>query len=285
MLAVVIAERRDPEGTCQKRKFTTTDSGLRALREWLQEQGVREVAMESTAQYWKPVWLELEGHWVLRLAQARSTAGPRGRKRDFADALRIGKRLLAGDLTLSYVPEAEQRRWRLLARTRRQLLEDRVRMRNQVECLLEESRIKLSSFGSDLLGVTSRRILQALAKGVPDGGALAKEAAEYLHASEEQLRDALARSGEMHPTHRQLLQMFLERIESLDQHLAMLERELGLARSAHQEAVERLCAIPGVNVMAAEQAIAEVGPEAKAFPSPEQRASWIGVCPGREESA
>lgn len=135
---------------------------------WLQQQQVREVAMESTAQYWKPVWIALEPHFRLHLAQARSNKAPKGRKSDFKDAVRIVKLLLADDLTLSYVPDAEQRRWRLLTRSRQQLTRDRVRLQNQIEGLLEEGQIKLSSVVSDLLGVSGYRLLRTLAKGESD---------------------------------------------------------------------------------------------------------------------
>lgn len=283
MLAVVVAERRDPEGTRQQRKFLTIASGLEQLRQWLEQQQVREVAMESTAQYWRPVWLELEGRMKLHLAQPRSTAARQGRKSDFRDAFRILRRLVADDLTVSYVPGPEQRQWRSLSRTRTQLVEDRTRIRNQVECIWEECRIKLSSFVSDLLGVTSRRVLHALAEGKQTAAELATMAAQYLEASEEQLRDAL--SGKMSATHCGLLKMHLNRIEALDREIVTLEKELGNVLSPHQAAVERLCTLPGVNVVAAEQILPEVGLRAEAFAGPEKLASWVGFCPGREESA
>jgi len=109
---------------------------------------------------WKPVWVALEGQWRLHLAQARPNCGPRGRKTDFRDAKRIVSRLLSGDLILSYVPEPEQRGWRTLTWARYQLRQDRVRLQNQLESLLEEVQIKLSSMLSDLLGKSGRRILQ-----------------------------------------------------------------------------------------------------------------------------
>lgn len=283
MLAVVVADRNDPERTRIERKFGTTTKSLRELREWLRAWQVEEVAMESTAQYWKTVWLEREGAFRLHLAQARSTAAPKGRKSDFADALRIVKRLLSQDLTLSYVPDGEQRCWRILARTRTQLIEDRVRIQSQIECLLEEGRIKLSSVVSDLLGATSRIILRALAQGAEDIGELAGRAAQYVRASEEQLVEAL--SGQLQSMHRELPGMHPDRIESLDRDIEKLEKQLSGALSEHQEAVKRLCEVPGISVVAAQHIVAEVGPEAEAFASAGKLASWIGVCPGREESA
>src|SRR5665213_604455 len=100
--------------------------------------------MESTAQYWRPVGLALEGRFRLHLAQPRSTLAPRGRKSDFADATRIVRRLLAEDLTLSYVPDREQRQWRAMTRLPVRMSTQQVRLRNQMEGLLEEGRIKLS---------------------------------------------------------------------------------------------------------------------------------------------
>ncbi len=145
MLAVVVANARDLELQFECRGFGTTRSELYALSAWLKEHAVQEVAMESTAQYWRPVWLALEGQCCLHLAQARSNRGARGRKGDFRDAKRIVSRLLSGDLILSYVPEAEQRCWRMLTRTKYQLTRDRVRLQSQLEGLLEECQIKLSS--------------------------------------------------------------------------------------------------------------------------------------------
>ena len=109
---------------------------------WLKERGVMEVVMESTSQYWKPVWLDLEPHFPkLHLAQAQSNRAPKGRKNDFGDSKRLGRRLLAGELMLSFVPEPEQRAWRTLTRSKQQLVQSRVQLQDQLEALLEEMRI------------------------------------------------------------------------------------------------------------------------------------------------
>jgi len=163
MLAVVISDvAQQGEFVFQRRKFGTAASELLQLSAWLAEQGVREAIMESTAQYWRPVWQQLEGQCELHLAQAQSNRAPRGRKRDFADAERLVRRHLAGELVLSFVPNPEQRLWRTMTRSKYQLTRDRVRLQNQIESLLEDARIKLSSMVSDLLGVSSRRMLHAL---------------------------------------------------------------------------------------------------------------------------
>jgi transposase len=175
MLAVVVTDAgREGEFQFERRKFATGASELDRLTGWLAEQGVREVVMESTAQYWRPVWQQLEGQFGLHLAQAHSNRGPRGRKQDFRDAERLLRRHVAGELIVSLAPDQEQWLWRTMTRSKYQLRRDRVRIHNQVEALLEEARIKLSSFVSDLLGVSSRRMLKALAEGETDAAALAR---------------------------------------------------------------------------------------------------------------
>ena len=177
--------------------FGSNPTELGSLAAWLLEQEVEEVVMESTAQYWKPVWEALERYWKplrekregakrrsgkLHLAQAESNRGRRGRKRDFADAERLVKRLVARELILSFVPDPEQRLWRTVTRRRYQLTRDKVRLQNQLESLLEEAHIKLSSLVSDLLGASARRMLKALAEGETNAAALAALADERLRA-------------------------------------------------------------------------------------------------------
>lgn len=285
MLAVVVARLAGDELQFERRKFGATAQHLRLLREWLAEQQVQEVVMESTAQYWKPVWRELEAHHRLHLAQAQSNRAPRGRKRDFVDAERLVRRFIAGELILSFVPDAEQRLWRTLTHSKLQLTRERVRLAHQLEALLEDARIKLSSFVSDLLGVSSRRMLHALAAGATDPAKLAALADPGLRATQEQLCDALAESATMGPLHRQIVKQFMERLELLERHLEELENSIAQALQAHQQAVVRVAEVPGLGPDSAQQIVAEVGPHAATFPSAAHLASWVGVCPGRQESA
>jgi transposase len=280
-------EVSDPAGEALEfecRRFGAGAEERRRLGAWLQECNVREVVMESTAQYWKPVWLDLEPYVPeLHLAQAHSNRAPRGRKHDFGDAKRLARRLLAGELILSFVPEPEQRAWRMMTRGKHQLVRDRVRLQNQVEALLEEARIKLSGVISELFGMSGRRILQALAAGETDAARLAELGDSRLQCSREQLTDAL--SGQLQPVHRQLLRLHLTRLALLDQQILELDQMAAAALNKHEEAVIRLAETPGFGVDSAQQIIAEVGADAESFPSAAQFTSWAGVCPGREESA
>ncbi len=301
MLAVVVADVTvEGEYQFERRQVGTAPSEIRRLAEWLVSEEVEEVVMESTAQYWRPVWSALEGIWVskcrtregagpmsgkLHLAQAQSNRGASGRKKDFPDAERLVKRLVAQELTLSFVPDAEQRLWRTVMRRKYQLTRNRVQFQNRLECLLEEAQIKLSSLVSDLLGASARRMLKALADGETDPKALAGLGSQRLHASPEQLSDALGACTDIHPVYRRLLKMALTELQLLEEQINKLDQELANLLSAHQQAIERLAAVPGLGVDSAQQIIAELGPTAATFPSAKQLASWVGVCPGEEESA
>ena len=191
---LMVVVRDAPADEPERRRFATMPSDLRRFATWLREREVKEAVMESTAQYWRSVWLELEPYMRLQLAQAFSNPAPRGRKHDFKDAERMVRRLIADELILSFVPNGEQRSWRNMTRMKTQLTRDRVRLQSQMECLLEEMRIKLSSVVSDLLGVSGLRILWALARGESDPKKLAALGEERLRCSEEQLIDALTGS-------------------------------------------------------------------------------------------
>jgi transposase len=286
MLAVVITDiGAEGELAFERRKFGTTPEQLRLMTEWMAGNDIQSAVMESTAQYWKPVWLALEGKCELHLAQAYSNRAPKGRKRDFQDAERLVRRLVAGELVLSFVPDREQRLWRTLTHAKHQLTREKIRALNQLEAFLEDARIKLSSFVSALKGVSSRRILKALSQGETDAGKLAWLADPGLKATEEQLRDALSEAATLDPCYRAVLDVFLTRIDSAEQHIEKLEKLIAERLRQHNDAVVRLAEIPGLGADSAWQIVAEVGPEAATFNSPDQLASWIGVCPGREESA
>lgn len=256
--------------------------------------------MESTAQYWKPVWEALERYWkpvcqkregasqtsgTLHLAQALSNRGRRGRKTDFRDAERLVKRLRSQELILSFVPDPEQQLWRTLTRTRCQRSQDKVRLQGQLEALLEEAHIKLSSFVSDLLGASARRMLKAIAEGETDPSALTSLGDKRLRATPAQLRDALGACAELNPVYRRLIKLTLERLQFVEQQMEQLDQETATLLLQHNDAVARLAVVPGLGVDSAQQIIAEVGAKAATFSSAEKLSSWVGACPGEEESA
>ena len=301
MLAVVVADvEGEGEYQFERRKFGAAPSELRVLAQWLVQQEVEEVVMESTAQYWRPVWGTLEQYWkparqqregahqmsgTLHLCQAKSNHGPHGRKNDFLDAERMVKRLVAQELVLSFVPDEEQRLLRTVTRRKHQLTRAKIGFKNQLESLLEQAHIKLSSLVSDLLGVSARRMLKALAEGESDPAALAAMADRGLRATPDQLRDALGASAQLNGVFRRLLKLSLEELQVIEMHIEQLDREaMGLLKG-HEDVVQRVAEVPGFGPDSAVQMIAEVGLEAAHFQTEKNLSSWVGVCPGNEESA
>ena len=302
MLAVVMADVAvDGEYDFARRRVGTSPVELRELAEWLVAEQVEEVVMESTAQYWRPVWDALERDWAaaprgregasvmagtLHLAQAQSNRGASGRKKDFPDAERLVRRLVAQELTLSFVPDGEQRLWRAVMRRKYQVTRNRVQVQNRLECLLEEAHLKLSSLVSDLLGRSARRMLQVIAEGETDPAKVTALADYRLRATPEQLARCARR-----------LRRSPSRLSTPHRHGAggcarhrradrcRWIQEMAHLLGPHQAAVQRLAAVPGLGVDSAQQIIAEVGPTAATFPSPKHLASWVGACPGDEESA
>ena len=300
-LAVVVADVEvEEEYHFERRWYSSNPEHLQLLSHWLVEQKVEEVVMESTAQYWKPPWSALERYWkrssqnregagkmsgTLHLAQALSNRGRRGRKKDFRDAERLVKRLVSQELTLSFVPDGEQRLWRTLMRTRYQRTRDKVRLQNQLEALLEEAHIKLSSLVSDLLGASARRMLKALADGETDPAALATLGDKRLRATPAELQDALGACTELNPVYRRLVGLALDDLQLIEQQIGQLDQEMASLLREHQDAVQRLAEVPGLGVDSAQQIIAEVGAKAATFPSAKNLVSWVGACPGEDESA
>ena len=301
MLAVAVADVTvEGDFHFERLKVGTSPIQLRALADWLVEREVEEVVMESTAQYWRPVWEALERYWrptrrtradaspvsgTLHLAQAQSNRAAGGRKRDFPDAERLVKRLVAQELILSCVPDAEQRLWRTVMRRKYQITRNRVQLHNRLESLLEEAHIKISSVVSDLLGTSARRMLHAVGDGETDPTALAALADSRLRATPDQLRDAFGACADLHPVYRRLVKLTLDELRLIEDQLAQLDQQMADLLTAHHDAVQRLAEVPGLGVDSAQQIIAEVGATAATFPSSKHLASWMGACPGNEESA
>ena len=256
--------------------------------------------MESTAQYWRPVWETLERYWqprrraregagpvsgALHLAQALSNRGARGAEAGFPRRGTVSKAVGRTGADLSFVPEVEQRLWRTVTRRNYQLTCNRVQLQNRLECLLEEAHLKLWSLVSDLLGASARRMLQAVADGNTSPAAVAALASQRLRATPSNCAMRSARARTFIPFTGRLLHMALDELRLIEQQIRQLDQELAHLLAVHQHAVQRLAAVPGLGVDSAQQIIAEVGPTAAPFPSPKHLSAWVGACPGNDESA
>lgn len=271
-----------PEGQ-HSRSFRTMTQDLLALRDWLAQHGVTHVAMESTGSYWKPVWNLLEGHFQLLLANAQHIKVVPGRKTDVGDAEWIADLLRHGLLKASFVPDRPQRELRELTRYRVSLVQTRSAEVNRLQKVLEGANIKLAGVASDIMGVSAQAMLRELLAGNRDVTAIAALAKGRLREKRAALEQALTGSFQGHQ--RFLVTQLLVHIDSLDHHISEVDAEVEERLRPVEAAVDLLDTIPGVNRVAAQAILAEIGTDMGRFPSHRVFASWAKLCPGNYRSA
>jgi len=266
------------------RTFSTTTADLMALSQWLAENKCTHIAMESTGVYWKPVWHILaDGEFELVLANAAHIKGVPGRKSDVKDADWVSDLLAHGLIRASFVPDSPTQEMRTFIRTRKQLSREQARHILRIQKTLEDANIKLDSVISDLMGVSGRKIIEALIAGQRDPAKLARLADPRVKASQETLRQALR--GRVTRQHRFLLRLHLDQIDGLDAAIAKIDREVEAAIAPFRTAVEQVSSVPGVKNLAALQIISEIGTDMSRFPSDANLVSWACICPRSDESA
>jgi transposase len=261
------------------RTYATFTSRLEDLAEWLASEGVTQVAMEATGQYWKPVWYVLEDRGLeLLLVNARHVKILPGRKTDVGDAAWLAELLEHGLLRGSFVPPAAIRELRDLTRYRKRLIQALASEGQRIEKSLQDAGIKLDSVASDILGVSGRAMLRALASGERDPQVLAGLAKGRLRTKERELREALR--GRFREHHALLVSLALEHVEHLEAAIARLDERVDEVMVPFAAARDRLDTITGVGKRAAECMIAEIGVDMGVFPTASHLASWAGRCPG-----
>jgi transposase len=267
----------------KKRKFRTFTRDLRQLRAWLKNCQVTEIAMESTGQYWRPLWNLLEGEFAkLILVNPQHIKGLNGYKTDPKDAQWMADLLESGKLRGSWVPPRPIRELRDLTRQRVHVLEDLNRAKNRIEQLCQTGNIKVSSVATDLFGVSGRKMLKAIVEGKRDPGWMADYAQGKLRGKRRELE--LALEGTFTDEQRWLLDQELRQVEWLEGQVQRLEQEIERRVAVFEEQIQRLLTIPGIDRKTAWTIIAEVGADLSAFADARHLASWAGLCPGNRES-
>ena len=296
--AMIVACVRLVEGgkvSRECRTFETTTVGLLALLAWLRESGCTHVAMEATGVYWKPVWNILsEGAFELMVANAAHIKNVPGRKTDVNDAMWIADLVACGLIKASFVPEEEIQELRSLLRARKQLTREQTSHIQRIQKTLEEANIKLDSVISDILGVSGRRMIEAMIGGLRNPFKLAALADRRIKAQPKALYDAL--HGRLTDHHRFMLQLYLEQYDALaasitkidqavDAAIARMDEEVEAGQATFRSLIILLCTMPGIGTLAATTILAEIGRDMSRFPTAGHLVAWAGLCPGQNESA
>jgi transposase len=283
------------KSTRECRTFDTSTSGLLALLAWLTEQGCSHVAMEATGVYWKPVWNILsDGAFALIVANAAHIKNVPGRKTDVNDASWIADLLACGLVRASFVPEQETQELRALLRARTQITREQTRHVQRLQKTLEEANIKLDSAITDIMGVSGRRMVEAIIAGDTNPARLADLADRRIKAPRVQLVEALR--GRVTEHHRFMLRLHLDQYDRVAEAIATLDAavDVAIARMDQREAADQasfralivlLASIPGIGILAATVILAEIGTDMSRFPTAGHLLSWAGLCPGQNESA
>lgn len=266
------------------RTFGTTTAELVALSAWLTENGVTHIAMEATGVYWKPVWHILsDGEFELVLANAAHIKNVPGRKTDVNDATWIAELLAHGLIRASFVPGEEIQELRVLMRTRKQLVREQTSHTQRLQKTLEDANIKLDSQISDILGVSGRRMLEALIAGESDPQKLAALAHRRIRASQDDLQAVL--HGRVTANHRFLLHLHLRQIDGLAALIEEIDHKVEAHLRPFRDALTQVSTVPGVRDVATPAILAEIGLDMSPFPTAGHLLAWAGLCPANNQSA
>ncbi|OAS25448.1 IS110 family transposase [Paenibacillus oryzisoli] len=265
--------------------FGTTTKELLKLQDWLGQHECKEVVMESTGVLWKPVWNILESTCELVLANAKNVKNMPGRKTDIKDAQWLAQLHRSGLVQASMVPDQEIRDLRDLTRYRRKMIQALASEKNRIHKVLQDANIKLTTYVSDIFGVSGRALLQSLINGeVLDAEEIRSLVHSKLKRKVPELLEAL--NGQLRKHHRQMICEHWDHIAYLEQKIERLGTQIEQLLGSYKEEIEIIDSIPGIEAKAAADIFAEIGPQvAELFPSDAQFASWVGLCPGNNESA
>ncbi|OUL33889.1 IS110 family transposase [Nostoc sp. 106C] len=264
------------------RTFSTMTKDLLNLCDWLTSHDCTHVAMESTGEYWRPVFNILEGNFEVILVNARHMKAVPGRKTDIKDAQWIAELLQHGLLRPSLIPPIEHRDLRDLTRHRSNFIRERVNLVNRVQKVLEAANIKLASVASDVMGVSGRAMLAAIVEGNSTPELMAGLAKGTMTKKHDLLVSAL--EGRVRPHQKFILAQLLAQIDSIDSSIELFDQQIEEYCHPFEAAVELVDTIPGIARRTAEIIVSEIGTDMSRFPSAEHLAAWAGVAPGNYES-
>ncbi len=288
VVACILKGTNDQKPEKTIKTFSSLPDGLKKLRTWLEEENCRHVAMESTGVYWQPVYNILEdafdGTMVAMVVNARHMRNVPGKKTDMKDAEWIAQLLRSGLLDASFIPSKPVRELRELTRYRKTMVEEVSSQKNRVEKFLQSTGFKLSTFCSDVFGVSGKAILEHLALQ----GSISPSKVEALLKGRLRVkRDevALATTGSLTELQQDFLGMLLKHLYQFESNIPEIDRKIDQVATKFQQQIEQLDGIPGIDIVAAQAVLAEIGTDMSKFKTAANLCSWAGLSPGNNESA
>ena len=281
--ACALIEEPDGSARIEQRQFGAFKRDRRELADWVSSLRPDEVVMESTGIYWKSPYAALEAVGICaKVVNARHVKNVPGRKTDVGDAHWLATLARAGLLRGSFVPPAKLRELRLIARQRQKLVGQLASEKNRLHKVLTDSGVRLGVVVSDLHGQSARAMVKAIIAGQPPHEVL-KLASRRLKASREEIFDAL--QGELTASHRFVLDELMRHIEEIEARIVRFDTRLLAELESEHNALALLQTIPGVDLIGAAMLLVEIGTDMDVFGSADRLASWVGICPGNNESA
>ena len=239
--------------------------------------------MESTGIYWKSPYAALEAAGIrAQVVNARHVKNVPGRKTDVGDAQWLATLARAGLLRGSFIPPAKLRELRLISRQRQKLVGQLASEKNRLHKVLTDGGVRLGVVVSDLHGQSARAMVKAIIDGLPPNEVL-QFASRRLKASREELFDAL--QDDLTDSHRFVLGELLRHVEEIEARIARFDARLLTELKDARNALALLQTLPGVDLIGAAMLLVEIGTDMTAFGSADRLASWVGICPGNNESA
>ncbi len=281
--ACALIEEPDGSARIEQRQFGAFKRDRRELADWVSSLRPDEVVMESTGIYWKSPYAALEAIGIrAKVVNARHVKNVPGRKTDVGDAHWLATLARAGLLRGSFVPSAKLRELRLIARQRQKIVGQLASEKNRLHKVLTDSGVRLGVVVSDLHGQSARAIVKAIIAGQSPQEVL-KLASRRLKASREEIFDAL--QGDLTASHRFVLDELMRHIEEIEARIARFDTRLLAELESERDALALLQTIPGVDLIGAAMLLVEIGTDMESFGSADRLASWVGICPGNNESA
>jgi len=284
----IATERKREVADKEIRVFGTFPDDLVQMRDWLESRNCHHVAMESTGVYWQPIYEALEdaagGEMEILVVNARHMKNVPGKKTDMKDAEWIASLLRSGLLSGSFIPPQDVRELRQLTRYRKNVVQDISTQKNRVEKTLQQAGFKLSTFLSDVFGVSGRNLIRILIKsGKLFPSDVENETKRISKEKKAEIKRAI--TGQLTEKQRHFLQLQITLLDGLLAHLESIESSIAELSAKWEDDIERLNTIPGIGLTSATAIIGEIGSDVSKFPTAEHFCSWAGLAPGDNMSA